>query len=1374
MLLGHLDGDRASIVRGRALVLRMLGLGVLFAAVTVLTCGVARGAESRRLAGTFGARVLSDPLGVAADGASGDVYVADAGNHRVLKFDSLGNLLLGFGAGVGGAGVDVCASVCAVGTSGSAPGEFVTPDFLAVDESGGPSSGDVYVADTGDDVVSKFDSAGNLVTTWGAGGQLDGSSTGAGKFAPLGGVAVNPSGELFVLVAVPEGNDVFRAKVFKFAQDGTFEAEEKLGERDMKPLGLAIDGKGNLFRATGSGPIEEFTSSYEDLGSVTPAQTSFVPTALTVSQTTGSLYVTTEDTEAEKQTVDQYTFNAAGEVIEPFGSTCPVVMFSEGCHPSSSVSPPFVASGVGVDSHSGNVFVSNPVAGEVATFVPITVPDVRTETASGVGATTSTFNGTVNPDGIALSDCRFEYGTDETYGQSAPCVPAATAIPINGDTAVSAQVEGLEPGTCYDFRLVAANAEGGSPANNERVCTPPPPSIDSAVVTELTATSARLVATINPEGFEAHYRFEYGTTDSYGTTVPVPDGLTPWAEWDVTVAQPISHLSPNVTYHWRVVAVNPNGTTVSPDHTFIYEYAGMNLPDGREYEMVTPAQKNGAVIGFSAGMAPEGASDGSRVMAPTIQCFAGAVSCTASRGLGIGVPYEFSRTSSGWIASSLAPPASISTTSSPWWYSAQGARALFSAPTEPFGEEDLYGRRADGSFADLGPLAPPTPGGLPLLLAGPPADRAQAVAEDLSHVAWEAHTSRDDVTTKWPFDATTGEFTVYEYVGSENAAPILVGVTGGPESHSLVSVCGTRLGATRGLASTQSGMYAHGRVIVFTAVGGEKCEGSEANAGVSVPANELFARIDGESTDAHTVQLSARAADGCTGACVSSPPRDAEFTGASGDGSRVFFLSTQQLTDSALEDPNPADSATNGCGSLVGRNGCNLYMYDSSRPPGEELVDVSAGDTSGAGPRVQGVMAMAEDGTLYFVAHSVLSTEGNALGVKAQEGANNLYVFEPGAGSSTARLRFIAALPASDSGEWALGLGRPANVTPDGRYLVFVSSGRLTSDDTSASGAKQVFRYDAVTNVLSRLSIGERGFGDNGNRPSPTPCETGGCSEDASLAFGQLRSDPSMSDDGAFVFFDSPVGLTPQALDDVQISSDLEGHPVYAQNVYEWHDGHVSLLSDGRDVSADESIPAGCPLVEVGAVREPSSVCLLGADATGKNVFFTTTDQLVAQDPDTERDIYDARVCTTESPCIRSTPPTSPLCAESPCQRGGAGALPLPLAASVLFTQPPGKSGAPVVARARVHSITLHNRTIVLRVGVPLAGHLTIEGRAINTVKRTVSHAGTYEFAVTLKRRELTRARHHRRAAMSLRMRVWFAPTGGSPTAVSVHLRARL
>ena len=227
-------------------------------------------------------------------------------------------------------------------------------------------------------------------------------------------------------------------------------------------------------------------------------------------------------------------------------------------------------------------------------------------------------------------------------------------------------------------------------------------------------------------------------------------------------------------------------------------------------------------------------------------------------------------------------------------------------------------------------------------------------------------------------------------------------------------------------------------------------------------------------------------------------------------------------------------------------------------------------------------------------------------------------------------------------------------MTPDGRFLVFESHARLTPDDVSGEAETQVFRYDADTEELVRISIGENGFDDNGNAGTGDPSIVGAQGE---------RSDPTMSNDGSYVFFQSPRGLTPHALDDVVIGLVVsEPHPgsgykvvltEYAQNVYEYHEGQVYLISDGRDASIAKTPCKGPAVGRSNSESElfTSATCLLGADATGHNVFFMTADQLVPKDTDTQVDIYDARICEPEhgNPCIAESPPPLPLCLGEAC-----------------------------------------------------------------------------------------------------------------------------
>ncbi len=85
-------------------------------------------------------------------------------------------------------------------------------------------------------------------------------------------------------------------------------------------------------------------------------------------------------------------------------------------------------------------------------------PTVSAGPADGLTPQGATLHGTVNPNNSPVSDCHFDYGADTTYGHSVPC-----AQDVGGGTSavpVSAALTGLDPGTTYDFRLVATNGVG--------------------------------------------------------------------------------------------------------------------------------------------------------------------------------------------------------------------------------------------------------------------------------------------------------------------------------------------------------------------------------------------------------------------------------------------------------------------------------------------------------------------------------------------------------------------------------------------------------------------------------------------------------------------------------------------------------------------------------------------------------------------------------------------------------------------------------------------------------------------------------------------------------------------------------------------------
>jgi hypothetical protein len=109
---------------------------------------------------------------------------------------------------------------------------------------------------------------------------------------------------------------------------------------------------------------------------------------------------------------------------------------------------------------------------------------------------------------------------------------------------------------------------GNTPCN----VTPPgfcgTPTAITGSATSLTETGVTLNGTVNPEGKETTYHFEYGKTTSYGTSVPVPSANVGSGLSNLEESKAITGLERETTYHFRLVATNTFGTTYGEDHTF--------------------------------------------------------------------------------------------------------------------------------------------------------------------------------------------------------------------------------------------------------------------------------------------------------------------------------------------------------------------------------------------------------------------------------------------------------------------------------------------------------------------------------------------------------------------------------------------------------------------------------------------------------------------------------------------------------------------------------------------------------------------------------------------------------------------------------------
>ena len=185
---------------------------------------------------------LNSPRGVAVDG-SGNLYIADTGNHRIRKVDTSGNISTTAGAGASGDG----------GAATSATLSF--PEGVALD-----GSGNLYIADSFNHRIRKVDAAtGNISTVAGTGISGFSSDGGAATSATLSfpeGVVLDGSGNLYIADAANNRIrkvDATTGNISTVAGTGTAGSGGDGGTATAatlnRPSGVALDGVGNLYIA---------------------------------------------------------------------------------------------------------------------------------------------------------------------------------------------------------------------------------------------------------------------------------------------------------------------------------------------------------------------------------------------------------------------------------------------------------------------------------------------------------------------------------------------------------------------------------------------------------------------------------------------------------------------------------------------------------------------------------------------------------------------------------------------------------------------------------------------------------------------------------------------------------------------------------------------------------------------------------------------------------------------------------------------------------------------------------------------------------------------------------------------------------------------
>jgi hypothetical protein len=645
------------------------------------------------------------------------------------------------------------------------------------------------------------------------------------------------------------------------------------------------------------------------------------------------------------------------------------------------------------------------------------------------------------------------------------------------------------------------------------------------------------------------------------------------------------------------------------------------LPDCRAYEQVNPVFKGGGNV------APFALSeDGSAFVYATFAAAPDSNGHNPSGGVRQ-VFYEARRTPSGWRSFSIMPSStqyypgiSVGLPGGPSDVSPHLDRFLYALTDNPYRE---FGGGTTGLYVTTpsGLDGCSTPDGGACVVNATPnlsvSDGYFGGSSDFSHLVLFASDLVPGDPTKPPsvgsevpkditesYDAGTAASPEYRYrlIGLDNS--------GGPTS--LVSDCTTELGSGSNLELRNSGnssvyhaVSADGSKIFFTALQGCSLfdpHTFEVTHYEGPTVNEVAVRVDGS----HTIPISEPSLSFCTLPTPDPSCADAVFEGASADGTRAFFTTTQPETGGT-------DTTKNLYEAKVGESSLN------------GMTQVSAG-AGAEGAQVQGVVRISDDGShVYFVAQGVLTSAPDSHGRTAQAGADHLYAYDGASGET----KFVAALSSSDSSLWGNDDRRQAQASADGRFLVFDSVAQLTPDDTDTS--QDVYRYDFQSGELVRVSAGRGGYDADGNGAfdaeiTAPAFDSGGAFAGVNqVVDGTVEAKRALNSDGSTVFFSTSEPLQ---------STDVNSAP----DVYEWDEGQVSLLSDGhnRDTASPKAATPG------------EATTFVGASADGSDAFFQTNQVLDPAGGDGAYDVFDARIGGGFAQLASSVPCSGDSCQGAP------------------------------------------------------------------------------------------------------------------------------
>jgi hypothetical protein len=428
------------------------------------------------------------------------------------------------------------------------------------------ASGEVYLVYSTESMVQRFDEK----STGAPLGSFTTKPRIQGQESLVKGLAVDPSGRL-AAVEFETGQNGLRGSLYDPVPGRRvtgFTAPGSLG-------GMAFNGEGDLYLGEGSGNGEVFVYTPKTVAELTLGAGMCVPGPANQSSAVSDCTLNGEvnpDGVSGTEVFFEYGRTAAlGERTpsQAVAASGPVQAVA-GMRPNQV----YYYQLVGFDANikpPEEAFTTEQGSLTTETAPPAIVGQ---PTTLGVSTSSAVLFGELNPEN-ARTEYFFEYGTGEALAKCAglraggcagvQATSVATAS-VYGQIGAKAEISGLQPGTAYSYRLFAEDESRANPAQRFQVVgpeahlttSPPPhPSAQTGGNSAVTATSAVISGTVNPDGQQAGYVFELGVDNGAATQYTiVQSGSAGSGAEPVAEAMTLTGLQPGTTYAYRIAVTS--------------------------------------------------------------------------------------------------------------------------------------------------------------------------------------------------------------------------------------------------------------------------------------------------------------------------------------------------------------------------------------------------------------------------------------------------------------------------------------------------------------------------------------------------------------------------------------------------------------------------------------------------------------------------------------------------------------------------------------------------------------------------------------------------------------------------------------------------